>query len=154
MRSGRRPPVPRVPPGGRVSGDPDSVLGMTSEDHKATVRRYWECAEARDWEGFAATLSPDVVYRCPQTREVVRGREAYVRFNREFPGDWHLRIDRVLGDEQGAMTRTSFEVGGERMTGLCLFEVNERGRITTVEDWWPAPYERPESRAHLSELED
>ncbi len=127
---------------------------MTAEQHRETVRRYWTCAEARDWDGFAATLSPDVVYRCPQTREVVRGREAYVRFNREFPGDWHLVIDRVLGDEAGAMSRTTFTVGGETMTGLCLFGMDADGLVETVEDWWPNPYDAPSGREHLVELED
>ena len=126
---------------------------MSTVDHADVVRAYWAAAEARDWESFAATLSPDVVYRCPQTREVVRGREAYLRFNREFPGDWHLTVDRVLVDGDGAMSRTTFTVGGETMTGLCLFTMDPQGRIEQVEDWWPEPYERPAERAHLSELE-
>ncbi len=127
---------------------------MTPEQHRDTVERYWTCAQARDWEGFATTLSPDVVYRCPQTREVVRGREAYLRFNAEFPGDWRLVVDRVLADEAGAMSRTTFTVGGEVMTGLCLFTMDAQGRIEGVEDWWPNPYEAPSSRAHLVEYED
>ncbi|MBM6400416.1 nuclear transport factor 2 family protein [Phycicoccus sonneratiae] len=126
---------------------------MGTEGHAETVRRYWAAAEARDWKAFAATLSPDVVYRCPQTREVVRGREAYLRFNREFPGDWHLVVDRVLVDDGGAMSRTTFTVGGETMTGLCLFTMDADGLVAGVEDWWPEPYERPAERAHLSELE-
>ncbi|MGG5258559.1 nuclear transport factor 2 family protein [Phycicoccus avicenniae] len=124
-----------------------------STDHADVVRAYWAAAEARDWDAFAATLSPDVVYRVPQTREVVRGREAYLRFNTEFPGDWHVRVDRVLADAQGAMSRTTFTVGGEVMTGLCLFTMDEQGLVAEVEDWWPEPYERPADRAHLTELE-
>lgn len=126
---------------------------MSTEDHDGVVRAYWAAAEARDWDAFAATLSPDVVYRVPQTREVVRGREAYLRFNREFPGDWHLTLDRVLVDGSGAMSRATVTVGGESMTGLCLFEMDGEGRIESVEDWWPEPYERPADRAHLTELE-
>ncbi len=126
---------------------------MTSEQHRETVESYWACAEARDWAGFAATLSPDVVYRCPQTREVVRGRDAYVRFNAEFPGDWHLVLDRVLVDERGAMSRATFAIGGESMTGLCLFTMDHAGRVETVEDWWPSPYEPSPERAHLVERE-
>ncbi|QIM20457.1 nuclear transport factor 2 family protein [Phycicoccus sp. HDW14] len=127
---------------------------MSTSEHVETVRRYWAAAEARDWEAFAATLSPDVVYRVPQTREVVRGLEAYLRFNREFPGDWHVTVDRVLTDDRGAMSRSTFTVGDESMTGLCLFEMDDAGRIESVEDWWPEPYEPPAARAHLAERED
>jgi ketosteroid isomerase-like protein len=40
------------------------------------VRRYAAALGARDWDAFAALLADDVVYRLPQTGEVVRGREA------------------------------------------------------------------------------
>ena len=54
------------------------------------VAAYWAAAEARDWDRFGALLADDVVYEAPQTRERVRGRAAYLRFNAEgFPGDWH-----------------------------------------------------------------
>ncbi|CAN5699287.1 nuclear transport factor 2 family protein [soil metagenome] len=119
--------------------------------HAATVRRYWESAEARDWAGFAETLAADVVYECPQTRERVRGREAYVRFNREFPGDWHLVIDEVVADERGAVSHASFAIGGETMTGICFFGFDAEGRVRTVRDYWPESYEAPADRAHLVE---
>jgi hypothetical protein len=43
------------------------------------IRAYVERLEARDWTGLAGLLHPDVIYRLPQTREVVRGRDAYLR---------------------------------------------------------------------------
>lgn len=60
------------------------------------VAAYWAAAEARDWQRFGDLLSEQVVYEAPQSRERVRGREPYVRFNTEgFPGDWHLRVTRI-----------------------------------------------------------
>ena len=47
------------------------------------IATYWAAAEARDWDAFAALMADDVVYEAPQTRERVRGRDAYLRFNRE-----------------------------------------------------------------------
>ena len=44
-------------------------------------------------------LDPDVVYEIPQSRERIRGRDRYVTFNAEYPGDWHLEPRVVLGDE-------------------------------------------------------
>ena len=52
------------------------------------VSAYWAAAEQRDWDAFGALVAENVVYEAPQTRERVRGRSAYLRFNREgFPGD-------------------------------------------------------------------
>ena len=46
-------------------------------DAHEVVAAYWAAAEARDWDAFGALLAEDVIYRGPQTREQVRGRDAY-----------------------------------------------------------------------------
>jgi ketosteroid isomerase-like protein len=119
--------------------------------HAATVRRYWAAAEARDWPAFAATLADDVVYEAPQTRERVRGREACVRFNREFPGDWHVTLEEVVADDAAAVSRGDFTIGGEAMTGICFFTFDADGLVRTARDYWPEPYEPSSDRAHLAE---
>ena len=56
------------------------------DDAHEIVAAYWAAAEARDWARFGGLVAEDVVYEARQTRERVRGREAYVRFNSEgFP---------------------------------------------------------------------
>ncbi len=88
-----------------------------------------------------------------QTRERVRGREAFLRFFREFPGDWHLTVRRVIADEAGGgVSILDFTIDGESMTGITFFTFDGDGPIIRLEDVWPEPYERPASRAHLTEL--
>jgi hypothetical protein len=120
-------------------------------DHATTARAFYEAAAARDWDAFTALLSPDVVYRMDQTRELVRGREAYLRFNQEYPGDWHLSIRRVIADDGGAVTICDFVVGDERLTGISFFTFDDAGLVAGVDDVWPEPYEPPADRAHLTE---
>jgi hypothetical protein len=120
-------------------------------DLRKTVESYWATADARDWTGFADTLAEDVVYTLPQTRERILGRARYVQFNREYPGDWHVRIERVLAEPGQAVTWTRFTVGLEEMDAVTFFPVDEQGRIATVTDFWPEPYEPPAGREHLVE---
>ncbi len=120
-------------------------------DHAATIRRYWEAAEARDWDAFAAVLSPDVVYEMAQTRERVVGRDAYLRFNQDYPGDWHIDLRQVVADEAGGASRLDFTVGDESMPGITFFGFDDDGRIATVHDFWPEPYDPPAGREHLVE---
>jgi ketosteroid isomerase-like protein len=120
--------------------------------HAATIRRFWATTEARDWGGLAALLSADLVYEMEQTRERVRGREAFLRFFREFPGDWHLTVRRVIADEADAgVSVLDFDIDGESMTGITFFTFAPDGLVTRLEDVWPEPYERPATRAHLTE---
>jgi ketosteroid isomerase-like protein len=115
------------------------------------VADYWGAAEARDWAAFGALLAEDVVYEVPQTRERVIGREDYLRFNAEgFPGDWHLAVQRVVSQDQAAVSMIEFSEGGTSQFGLCFFDLDENGRIVRITDFWPDPYEPPAGRAHLA----
>ena len=63
--------------GGALRQDADESPGnrpaMTSAHD--VVAADWAAAEAGDWDAFGALLSDDVIYRGPQTREQVRGRD-------------------------------------------------------------------------------
>ncbi|KMS69208.1 SnoaL_2 multi-domain protein [Streptomyces viridochromogenes] len=120
-------------------------------DLRKTVERFWATAEARDWDAFADTLAEDVVYTLPQTRERISGRERYVQFNREYPGDWHLRIERVVAEPGQVVTWLHVTVGPAEMPAVSFFTGDESGRISVIVDFWPEPYEPPAGREHLTE---
>jgi SnoaL-like domain len=117
------------------------------------VAAYWAAAERRDWTAFGNLLTDDVVYQGPQASERVRGRERYLRFNTEgFPGEWHLEVIRIVGDDAHAASwiRMTYP-NGTQQPGLCFFDLDDEGRIERITDFWPDPYELPEQRAHLVE---
>jgi predicted ester cyclase len=117
-----------------------------------TVAAYWAAAEARDWEAFGDLVAEHVIYEAPQSRERVRGRSAYVRFNTEgFPGQWHLAVERIVAQGQRAASWIRFSDENGTQTGLCFFDLDGDGRIARITDFWPEPYEPPASRAHLVE---
>ena len=123
-----------------MSGAPDAVVA------------YWAAAEARDWDRFGGLVAADVLYEMPQSRERVRGRDAYVRFNREgFPGEWHLVVERVVGGGREAASLIRFSDAKGSQSGLCFFEVDDDGLIARITDFWPEPYDPPAGRAHLVE---
>lgn len=121
-------------------------------DAHQMVEAYWAAAEARDWATFAELIAERVVYEAPQTRERVRGRTAYMRFNVEgFPSDWHLKVERIIGEGRHAASWIEFSDAGDHYPGLCFFDLDEDGRIGRISDFWPTPTELPASRARLVE---
>jgi hypothetical protein len=73
------------------------------DDAHQVVAAYWAAAESRDWDTFAELVAEQVIYEAPQFRERVRGRAAYLRLNVEgFPGDWHLNVERIVGEGRHA----------------------------------------------------
>lgn len=113
--------------------------------------RFVETLDARDWEAWESLLDPEVIYEVPQTRERIRGRDAYLRFNQEYPGDWHLTPRVVLADATDGAVWFEWEVDGEATADGVVFFTFEGGKITTVTDFWPEPYEPPPGREHLVE---
>ncbi len=112
------------------------------------VRRYFETMRGRDWDAFSTVLAEDVVYELPQTSERISGRDKYVQFNREYPGDWVLTVTRLLVDGSAAAASMNFTVGDEEMVGLVYLQVSD-GLVSRVTDFWPEPYEPPAGREHL-----
>lgn len=131
-----------------VSG---GVQTFRMTDLRSTVESYWAAADGRDWDAFAGLLAEDVVYTLPQTRERISGRERYVAFNREYPGDWRVRIERIVAEPGHAVSWILLTVGLEETQAITFFTADEEGRIATVTDFWPEPYEPPAGRERLVE---
>jgi len=132
-------------------GRTDELRTGSASAHEV-ITAYWAAAEARNWEAFGALLADDVIYRGPQTREQVRGRDPYVRFNAEgFTYDWHLTVQRIVGEGQHAASWIEFTGPEGTQSGLCFFDLADDGKIAAITDFWPDPYDLPATRAHLVE---
>lgn len=124
-------------------------------DQTARTRRiatdYVESLERRDWPHVTELLAQDVVYEMPQSRERIRGRDHYLRFNREYPGDWHLAVRRVVADGRQAALWVDARVGDEPQTACVWLELSEEDLIVQVTDFWPEFSEPMPGREHLTE---
>src|SRR5262245_13833653 len=107
---------------------------------RETVHAYVDSTEQRDWRRLSTLLADDVVYEMPQTRERIRGRTAFLQFNQEYPGDWHLQPRRVVADGRHAAAWLDARVGAERMDACVWFDLAADGLITRVVDYWPESY--------------
>jgi hypothetical protein len=120
-------------------------------DPRSRAEQFLTRLEARDWNGFAELLAPDVEYEIPQSGERIVGRDRYVQFNREYPGDWHLAPKVIVADEDGAAIWFDWTFGdGEHSDGVVFLQT-AGAHITRITDFWPEPYDPPPGRDHLVE---
>ena len=122
---------------------------MTDNEHR--VSRFIETLDNRDWEAWESLLHPEMIYEIPQTRERIRGRDRYLQFNQEFPGDWHLYLKVGIADEANGVAWFVWEVDGDDSADAVAFFTFHSGLITSVTDFWPEPYDPPSGREHLVE---
>ena len=120
------------------------------DGNRELVGRFVTSLEARDWDTWAGLLHPDVVYEIPQTRERIRGRDRYLQFNQEYPGDWHLRPKVIIADDRNGVVWFDWLLDGGRDDGMAFFEIAD-GLIVRITDFWPEQYEPPTGREHLAE---
>jgi hypothetical protein len=106
--------------------------------------------EARDWDAWARLLHPDVIYEIPQSRERIRGRDRYLTFNQEYPGDWHLRTKIIIADEYHGVAWFEWRLDDHADDAMAFFDFTD-GLITRITDFWPEPYEPPPGRENLTE---
>ncbi len=117
------------------------------------VHRVYGLLEARAWDDLRPLLADDLLYDVPQTRERVRGADAWLRFCAEFPGDWHLAVDRVVVDpatgEAAIVVRALQD--DEELANLAFLRFDDFGRLVSLVDWWPEPYDPPPGRPPVVE---
>ncbi|RKN14391.1 nuclear transport factor 2 family protein [Micromonospora musae] len=116
-----------------------------------TVLTYWAACESRDWARMGALLADDVVYHLPQSRERIRGRDAYLQFNREYPGRWRFSVTRVTGAGARVASWITATSDAEELPAVTFFDLDEAGLISVITEFWPEPYEPPPGREHLVE---
>ena len=124
---------------------------MITSDSRSLAERFFVTLDGRDWDGLAAVLAPDVTYEIPQTGERILGRDRYIQFNREYPGDWHVAPKVVVADEAGAAVWFDWTVGDDEHSDAVVFFRIADGLITRVTDFGPEAYEPPPGRDHLVE---
>ena len=88
--------------------------------------------------------------RCHRPGNASR-RDGFLRFNTEYPGDWHLRPRRLVADGGSAALLLDVRVGDEQQDACVWLEMSEQGLINKIIDYWPEPYDPPQGREHLVE---
>jgi ketosteroid isomerase-like protein len=111
------------------------------------VRQFYQLLEARAWDDLAPLLAETVVYELPQTRERITGRDEYLAFNANYPGDWHLSVRRVVdgGDRETAVWISAI-ADGQDVDNLAFITFDDQGLISAIVDFWPEAYEPPPGR--------
>jgi hypothetical protein len=124
------------------TSDPPCFGAPMTASTRTRIEQHWSLANARDWDGFARLLAPDLVYEVPQTRERIVSAAGYLDLFCTWPQPWRADVRQLLVDGDSAMCRIDFVTGDETQTGISLFELKQ-GLITRVTDYWPEAYEPP-----------
>lgn len=121
-------------------------------DAREIVQKYWEAMESNDFSRAAAFLSEGYICRWPQSKELIRGRENFIRINSEYPSEglWRFRIDRIVAEGEQVATDVSITDGTMRARAVTFHRVVD-GAIAEQTEYWPDGYEAPPWRRAWTE---
>lgn len=126
---------------------------MTDDQTRRVVEALWQGLEARDWDAVAALLADEFVCEWPVSNERIRGRDNLLAVNRDYPGDWHIVVRRIVAEGVRAASEVAVRIGDRVDVAVSFYELRD-GRIAREVDYWPEPYPAPSWRAHLVEAMD
>ena len=115
-------------------------MSVSSRYRDLAPVRLYDAMNRRDWEAVAKLVAPDIRCELVLSREIVRGRDAFIAFNTEYPGAWDIAIDQADGDE--IVLRISVTIDGQVEQAIVFFEMRD-GVIVRLSEWWPEYYRPP-----------
>jgi ketosteroid isomerase-like protein len=107
------------------------------------VTRLFTRFEARDWDGAGAELAEDVVIEWPHSGECMRGREAVVEVNRNYPEPWAIDIRRVVADGARVAAEVAVRHSGGVVYCAGFYEVECEVVARGTEYWLDPLVEEP-----------
>src|SRR6188472_1688965 len=96
--------------------------------HQA-VAAYWAAERAGTGTLSLGLVAEYVVYEAPQFRGRVRGGAVRTCGStvEGFPGDWHLNVERIVGEGRHTASWLEFSDAGHNYPGVCFFDFDEDG---------------------------
>ncbi len=111
--------------------------------------RVW-IGDAHDFEVMDEVFAEDAVVEYPQSGERMRGRANIREVEENYPGlpDVTVRRKLVVGDL--ALVESDLDYQGKPYHEVSIFEFAD-GKIVRLTQYFPEPFEAPESRAQWVE---
>lgn len=117
------------------------------------IQALWDRIEARDWDGLAELLAPDVVVEWPVTGERFVGRDNFIAVQRDYPEGWSINVVRIIDQDDEVASEVEVPHVEAGMFAAASFWTVRDGRVVRGREYWvsPASETPPEWRGKYAE---
>lgn len=139
-------------------------MAEDSEMPTTVVCERWRHFNDREWAKARELLHEDFEAYWPQSRELIKGPDNFIRLNREYPGTHKIQIthnsmhhldrwDFIHHVATEVFIKSKMPDGKEQSVyGISFFEIDDEGLILRAREYWGDTYAAPEWRKHLVEI--
>jgi len=114
------------------------------------VRALWAAFDQFDFASAATLLHDSFVCEWPQSGERIRGRDNFIALNQHYPGQWRIKIVRLLASGDDVVTECEVSDGMVTNRAISFFRLKD-GSIIHIREFWPDPMEAKADRAQWVE---
>lgn len=113
---------------------------------KQRVKKFWEYINNADFDQLTEIMLADSNVILPNTKEIFKGCDNYIRFNKDYPGRWYARVEKLVVAGDDAIS--AVEITNDQGTSLYVtsFFKFEGEMIKEVTEYWGENGEAPSWR--------
>lgn len=115
------------------------------------TKQFWTLMGEGKFDEVGELMNENAEVWLPNTREVFRGRDKYINFNKKYPGRWLINIDKIFSKEDIVVSavRVESEDKASSFYATSFFTIRDN-LISEITEYWGDNGEPPEWR--LNEL--
>ena len=117
----------------------------------AVVHDLWDLFDQQRWDDARLLLADDFTCMLPDTGEVFPTADAWIEFNRRYPGRWRIEVLRTDAERDQVYTETTITDPDTEVRAASFWTVTD-GRIAAVTEYYvePGASEPPFDRSDLT----
>ena len=104
----------------------------------AVVQDLWELFDQQRWDDARLLLADGFTCTLVDTGEVFPSPDAWIEFNRRYPGQWRIEILRTVAEGDQVVTETSITDADTEVRAASFWTVVD-GRIAAVTEYYVEP---------------
>ena len=123
------------------------------EASASVVPEFWRLMATNHFHSVKAVLADDFALDWPQAGERIVGTENFAVVNAECPteGVWSFALRRLVAQGPEVVTHVEVTDGKQFGEAIAFFHIS-CGKIQSIVEYWPEPFEPAAKRKHLVEL--
>lgn len=124
------------------------------ENREKLIRDFWSFFDQREFEKAKSLLHEEFIAMWETTNEVFPSRDAFIKVNVDYPGNWHTIPQKVelFGKEGVSIVSVYYDDQPDRYFATSFYEFKDN-LIRKITEYWATVEKPPEWRKNYVKAE-
>lgn len=105
--------------------------------NESIIEKFWTLMSDGKFDEVGELMEKDANVRLPNTREIFRGRDKYINFNKKYPGRWIITLDKIFSKDEivVSVVRVESEDKSSSFYAASFFTIKDN-LISEIVEYW------------------